>query len=267
MALPQPKVEVRVGPPGSTNAKRWVDQYIQFRVKRTANRKPNTAQIKLYNLGKDSLEYLKTPGLVAVLLAGDDYPASMFTGDIGKRGVITKRAGADLVTTLKVGDGRRVYREAWFSKSFPPGTGRDLMIQQVIAEMGLPIGSLGTVPPFTFAGPTAFNAPAREVLTELLEIDQSAWMIQDGAVYLFALGETLPGNAILVSTDTGLMGSPDVTDKGVNFKVRLNPVIRERSLIQLRSREVTMALRVATVDQSGDSYARSWETKVQARPL
>jgi hypothetical protein len=244
-----------------------VDQYVKFRVKRTANRKPNTAQIQLYNLGPDSLEYLKTPGQVAVLLAGDDYPASMFTGDIGKRGVITKRNGPNLITTLKVGDGRRVYREAWFSKSFPGGTDRDIMIQQVIAEMGIPIGSLGTVAPYTFAGPKAFNAPAREVLTELLEIDQSAWMIQDGAIYLFALGETLPGNAILVSTETGLMGSPEVTDKGINFKVRLNPVIRERSLIQLRSEEVTMALRVATVDQSGDTFARSWETKVQAKPV
>lgn len=267
MALPLPKVEVRVGPPGSTNAKRWVDQYVKFRVKRTANRKPNTAQIKIYNLGPDSVEYLKTPGLVAVLLAGDNYPASMFRGDIGKRGVLTKREGPNLVTTLKVGDGRRVYRDAWFSKSFPAGTTREVMIQQVIAEMAIPIGSLGTVAPYTFAGPTAFNAPARDVLTELLELDQSAWMLQDGAIYLFALGETLPGNAILVSPETGLMGSPEITSKGVNFKVRLNPVIRERSLIQLRSSEATMALRVATVDQSGDSYARSWETKVQAKPL
>jgi hypothetical protein len=267
MALPRPIVQLKVGPPGATNAKHFKDLYIRFTVKRTDTRKPNTADISILNLGPDSREYLKTPGLAAVLLAGDDYPAQLFAGDIGKRGISHVRDGATITTTIKAGDGRRIWRDSWFSKSYPPGTNRDLIFNDLVAELGAPLGSKGSLPPYTFAGPVAFNAPARDALTEVLAVDLSSWNLIDGAIYYFAFGATLPGNAIVLSTDTGLMGSPTITDKGVNCKVRLKPEIRERSLIQLRSKEITSPFRVATCNHIGDTYARSWETAIQARPI
>lgn len=267
MALPTPKVELKIGPPGAINARHWTEQYIKFRVKRTPTRKPNTAQVKIWNLGPDSIEYLKTKGLAMILLAGDDTASQIFRGDVGRRGILTKRQGPNLVTTIKAGDGRRIWRDSWFSKSYPPATTRDQMLNDLIAILGAPLGGRGAVPPLTFAGPTAFNSPARDALTELLAVDQSGWNIQDGAIWLFAQGEPAPGNAILVSTETGLMGSPTITDKGVNFSLRLRGEIKERSLIQLRSKEFTGALRAVTVNHDGDSYARSWASMIQAKPL
>lgn len=264
--LPQRIVKISVGPAGG-QGRQWQNPlFIEFDVIRTTGRNPNKASVNIYNLTSDSRQWLEQPNQVLQILAGEGTPGQIFLGDIEKRGVTTKIQNEDTVITIKAADGRRKWRDSVFSKSYPPNISRDVVLNDVIAAIGLPTGYIATLPAMQFAGGYASSGWARDILTDILYPD-AEWSIQDGSLQIILTGQGLPGNAVVINAQTGMIGSPTRTDKGVNVTTTLTRQIAPGGPVRIESRLFTGDLKVTKVQHKGNSKGLVWQTQVTGVPI
>lgn len=264
--IPQRVIETRIGPPGGA-ALAFRELFQTVKVKKGNGGTPNKATITIHNLSQGTLAALERPGFVVQVLAGLDIPTPIFTGDIGRRSMKTKIAGGNTrITTIEATDGRRRYRDAKFSASYPAGTTRDAILPDILASLVLPVGPLPILPPNNFPAGWAFAGRSRSALSVLLD-DDAIWSIQDGAIMIVLAGQLAPGNAVLISPATGMRGTPERTKKGLKVVNALIPNARIGLPVVVQSREVQGSYRAATVDHDIDNRSGPWDTAMEVIAL
>jgi len=259
-----------VGPAGAPGIM-WSDLYIKFSVEKSKGKNPNKAKVELYNLSPASLQLLEMPNLVLRLFAGESVPSLLFQGDIGKRGIKTVITAPDQVTTIECGDARKATREASFTRSYPAGTPHTLILADLSATLalqGVVVGYVDpTLEPVTYAGGVTFCGKARTALDQLASDLGGEWSIQDGVLNLVSSGSPLPGAAVVISSLSGMRGSPERTNKGISVTTKLCPQIGCGKIVSVVSKLVTGFYRVTKVSHEGDSRGMSWDTKLEGVPL
>jgi hypothetical protein len=259
-------VRVAVGPPGGAG-RQWSDIFIEAEIEKTNASTPSKAEVKLHNLSIDSLLWLENPGLQIQVLAGEGVPSQLFLGDLDTKSVKTTISGVDQTTVINGQDGLRRIRNTTFSRSYPPGTSSNLILGDIIAAMGLPIGyQPPSLPVIVYQNGWAFAGRIKHALTQVLASVAAFWFVRDGALIIM-FGGPVPGNAVLISPATGMIGSPERTDSGVSAKVLLNPAITPGSLFTIQSYYIAGSYRVAKAVHRLDSHGQVWETDVEGVPL
>jgi hypothetical protein len=261
--IPDRIVEVRIGQSGGAGFSWAGPLFITFDVEPHAGRTPSKGTVVLNNLNNDSVAYIESPNQVIQLLAGETVPNLLFQGDIHPRDSGTKWNGPTRVTTIKAADGRRIFRDTNFTGSYPPNTERDTILPDVIAAMGVKSGYIVTLPPKQYPAGWVWAGRGARALDDLLGPD-ATWSIQNGALQILLTGEPLPGNAVVISAATGMIGSPERTKNGANFRHRLDPRIRPGGPVRIESREFTGDCRVTKARHLGDSWGQRWETSGSA---
>lgn len=265
MIIPERIIEVRIGPPGGQGRLFRSPFHIEAEIELTSGRKPNKATVKLYNISKDSVAYVGQTGNVVQVSAGVGVVAQIFHGDVTTRLVSTVEKDGNRVTTIKAGDGQRRWREADVSLSYPPGIERGVVLGEVLAGMSLPTGYVAQLPAKTYANGWAFVGRARDALDDLLD-GQASWSIQDGAVQILLDGERVPGNALVVSAATGLIGSPERADKGVKFSFGLNSMLRPGRGVLVQSKWYQGELKLTKVHHKA-SVTEHWQSDCMGVPI
>ncbi len=263
--IPQRIVEVRIGLPGAV-ALAFRDLFIDATIKRGNGGTPNKATINISNISQGTLALLEQPGLVVQVLAGLDIPTPIFTGDIGSRGMISKITGPVRVTRIEAADGRRIYKRARFSRSYPAQTTRDVILPDLLASFAIPVGPLPPLPPVSYPAGYAFGGNARAALTELLDGD-AIWSIQDGAMHLALAGQPMPGNALLITPATGMRGTPERTKRGLKVSIPVANQARINQPVVVQSAEVTGEYRAVSVEHRFDNRAGPWDTNLEVIAL
>ena len=64
------------------------------------------------------------------------------------------------------------------------------------------------------------------------------WSIQDGKVQMVPRKGYLPGEAVVLTHETGLVGSPEQTQDGITVRCLLNPRLRVGGRIKLNNAQV-----------------------------
>jgi hypothetical protein len=122
---------------------------------------------------------------------------------------------------------------------------------------------------------------ASSVLTTLLKQQGLGWSVQDGRIEVLGAGEYIANAAVLLTPDTGLvgtpeLGSPDVkTGKSIT-KVRalLQPLIRPGQRFVVRLRQPADFVRISAdqtyvalkVTHHGDTHGGDFYTDIEATP-
>ncbi len=263
--IPQRIVETRIGLPGAPGLA-FRDLFQDVTIKRGNGGTPNKATISISNISQGTLALLELPGQVVQVLAGLDIPTPIFTGDIGSRGLISKITGPDRVTRIEAADGKRVYRRARFSRSYPANTTRDVILPDLLASFALPVGPVPPLPPVSYPAGYAFGGTSRSALTELLDGD-AIWSIQDGAIHLALNGQPAPGNALLITPATGMRGTPERTKRGLKVSIPLANQARINQPVVVQSAEVTGEYRAVSVEHRFDNRAGPWDTNLEVIAL
>jgi hypothetical protein len=86
------------------------------------------------------------------------------------------------------------------------------------------------------------------------------WSIQNGEFVLVPIAGYRPGEAVVLSSTTGLIGVPEATDGGVRVRALLNPLIRIGCLVQIAKSDINQI----TTQQQGLKYAPAIATVVTA---
>ena len=246
-----------------------------FRIVRSTSKDPNTAEISIWNLNKQTRSLLQELDLQTVLEAG--YVGSrstIFSGQLEYGS--TGREGTDRVTTLQAADGGKRISEARVNLSFGSGTPVGTVLLRLAKELGL---GLGNVAEKASAGSVrgkiteylqgiALNGSAYEELNKIAKQMGLGLSIQDGQPQLLAPVETLRGDAVLLTRRTGLIGSPEVGEKGrVNARSLLQPDLVPGRRVRIESEQVTGFFKVTRAEFRGDTWGQDWYTDIEGKPL
>jgi hypothetical protein len=262
-------VDVRIGPAGGVG-RSFKDLKIEFEVNRSLGRDPNTASVSLWNVDSVSLGIITALGAKIQVLAGyGQIPSLIFNGDIAKRGVVIEKQDADEVVTIEAGDGELAYSKTRFDRSFVAGTDNNTILSLILASMGLGLGpGSPALPPKVYGSDVTFFGMAREAVDEIVKDVGAQWSVQDGNVVLLLNDQQVTAEgAELLTSNTGMVGSPTRTDEGVNVDSLLNPRIRPGKALSIVSRAITGFYKAMKVRHSGDNYGADFTTQIEAIPI
>lgn len=210
---------------------------IKFEVTKTVEEAPNNAIIKIYNLTPTHEAQIKDEYDAVSLAVGHDGDTSLiFRGTIMH--VFRYREGNDHITEIEAGDGDKDYRQATMNETLAAGTTNAQLVDRAIGSMpGTSKGHIQAGGPVRRRGKVVSGntrAVLRDVATEL----GANWSIQDGQVQIVSANDVLPGQAIVIRSDTGMLGAPEINDRGIAVKVLLNPQLRINGAIELDNNRI-----------------------------
>ena len=257
---------------------------IVFEVTKTPRRGANKATFKLYNLNPITIGLLETIGATITFVAGyrgagiaAGNQGLIFIGTVARRGVTTAREGANRVTTVEAGDAELNIQQARSDISLAPGSTTTLAIQQLLLKLaisptGIPLapigpGNTGLLPPLPFATGWAHFGFARDALTEIADMYDATWSVQDGQLYIVRSGEQIPGQAVLLSPQTGLIGIPRKTKEGIEAVSLLQPTLTPGGVVSVVSETEQGFYNVREVTHKGGFRDSDWYTSLKGRTL
>jgi hypothetical protein len=252
---------------------------VQLKVKKSLKKEPNTCELSVFNLSPATRANMQKRGARVIVEAGyTDTLSQIFSGDA--RVIDHIHDGANWITKVQCGDGERAYQFSRITESFRPGTKVADVIQGVIQATGLDgtkaIQTVKALVSEQFIKGYAANGKASAELDRLLRGRGLEWSIQDGQIQVLQKGATTQETAVLVSPDSGLVGSPEhgtpspdeKKDKANTLKVKslMNPQIRPGRIIAIQANGIRGQFRVLTVEHSGDTHGGEWYSVVECTP-
>lgn len=207
------------------------DLRISFSIEKTATETLNTSTIKIYNLSQSSRKLVETPNNAVVLKAGyvDDIgPVTIFVGIV--RRSLTLREGPDWITELELDDGLIAYRDSKVSVSFSPGSLGINVLEQVASKFGLPVAKFPSeVLNKTYPQGFSFVGRVRECMSKVCNYLGLEWSIQNQEIQVIKKGGHLERSALLISSNTGMLDSPELEAKTMSDKLAAKQGITTKS--------------------------------------
>jgi len=213
----------------------------KFVVKRSDTLTPNVADIRVFNVTKELALQISREYKKVTLQAGyEGNFGVIFQGNI-KQVIIGRESGTDTFVDIIAGDGDFAYNFAVVNASLAAGSTLQDQAQVAVASMapkGVTQGFQGDFPSESLPRGKVLYGNARNYLKVVAETSDKTVSIQDEKVVYISKTSYLPGEAVLLSDATGLIGTPQQTNEGLNVKSLLNPMIKIGGRVKIDSRVV-----------------------------
>lgn len=215
------------------------EMHCTFRSSQQDEESPSNAVIRVFNLSQETLTKVKTEYSRVVVQAGyvDGPFGVIFDGTIKQFRIGREPDALNNYLDILAADGDLAYNFALVNKSLAAGTTSGDRIAAAVAAMSplgvnagqLLIPSSGGILP---RGKVLFGM-AKAILRSEVQTMGATWSIQDGKVNVIPLEGYLPGEAVVLTSQTGLIGRPEQTIQGIKCKALLNPKIIVGGLIKI----------------------------------
>jgi hypothetical protein len=250
------------------------DLHMTVQVKKSLKPEPNTAELKIWNLNPDHRSYLEQRKTSTVLIEMGyvDGISTIFLGDL--RNATSVDEGPDIVTSLTSGDGEKAIRSARINVSLKKDTKPDQVLRSVAESLGVNQGNLDqAIAQFTgqgirnhFTQGTVITGSAYREMTNICKSFGLTWSVQNGALQILALRQTLENSAVRLAADTGLIGSPTVNKDGVvSAKMLLAPDVFPGRKLVLESARLKGQYRIESCQYTGDTAGNDWYIDLQGK--
>jgi hypothetical protein len=260
---------------------------VTFGIEKSDNRDPNRATVEIFNLSETSRKVLEIGTELAekARAAGAiyDWPliieagyvttkSQVFSGEILRAD--SRIEGVDWITTIEAEDGGNKYRSTRISQSFGKGTPLSAVLNSLALALRVGIGNsaahfaLSPRGLVVFQNGVALNGQVSKLLDKYITSAGYTWSIQDGNLQVLGPDETLLDSIVALSALTGLVGSPDKSEKGI-IKVRslLQPQIMPGRLVTMLSKSINGGYKATKVNHYGDTWGQDWYTEFEGKPL
>ncbi|MGE4191782.1 MAG: hypothetical protein AB7E51_00185 [Pseudodesulfovibrio sp.] len=252
---------------------------VVFRVRHADSETPNTADIRVYNLSASTMARIKEFTRV-VLQAGYRSGAGLiFGGSI--RQVRRGRNGTDTYLDILASDGDKAYNYAVVNATLAAGAKPADQVNKAAGAMsghGTTVGHMPDLGGTALPRGKVMYGMARKYLRDAAATNGCTWSIQNGAVQVVPVQGYLPGEAVSLTAQTGLIGQPEQTNEGIKVRALINPRFRvggrihldnesiQKYRTELRYKTVNLAprldedgyYRILAVDWTGDTRGRDW---------
>ena len=259
---------------------------IQYSVEKNLATHPNTAEVTLFNLNDRSRsEFDKRPLMVELAAGYSGVNKLLFLGDV-RPGSYSRIDGGEWKTKLILADGGRAFSQARISKSYSPGTPLLTVVRDSAQSLGLLLPkALDSSAVFRQTIPTGevCHGFASDELTRLLAQYGFSWSIQNGQLQVLGGNQVNPGQAVVISQQSGMLGSPEITGAKeqatsgsastkpqkpprLNVDHQLFPELIPGQHVQVVSRSFAKGgfYKLDKVTHSGDTKSDDWNTKLEA---
>lgn len=217
---------------------------ITFQTKKGDAETPNSAEISVYNLSDETALKVRREFTQVFLSAG--YVNNMgliFQGNI-RQVRIWRENGVDKVMSILAADGDRAYNFATVNRTLAAGSrpaDRVGVCQDSFRAKGA--GEAYAPDPGGEALPRGkvMYGMARKYMRDEARDTGCEWSFQDGRMQLVPRDGYLPGEAVVLTHETGLVGSPEQTQDGVSLKALLNPRLKVGGRVKLDNASIKEA--------------------------
>ncbi|VVD29153.1 phage protein [Paraburkholderia dioscoreae] len=237
------------------------DLHIRFAVWSATTQSPKHARIRIYNVADNTALALRQEFTQVFLQAGyDGNFGQIFSGAI-KQAPRGRENATDTFVELIAADGDEAYNWAVVNTTLAAGwsqTDSHRALMQTMSSYGV---SAGYTPEFSAAqlprGKVMFGG-SRDYMRQLAGSAGAQWSIIDGQLHMVKDNDYIPGETIVLTSNTGLIGMPTQTVDGIVVKALLNPNIQPGRRIQLDNASIQQA--GISVDYSAVNYFPSTDS-------
>jgi hypothetical protein len=270
---------------------------VAFRVERDKSSVPNSCEIAVWNLSKDSREaFEKSEDQSCRLQAGYGPKVSQIFFGVTRK-VETTRDGPDYITRFSAGDENDKIINALVNRTFAKGTQVYDVLAALVHAVGVGEGNLPLLKRF-LTNPIVLGSGASkldraytciggaaEELSRFCESCGLEWHVQDGKFTISRIGEASdPGQGPLISPSTGLIGEPKVAalakkQKGKSPKhprviagqitatALLLPDVVPGMPFRVESVKATGDYVAVQTKHYGDTFSKEWYVEIVGNPL
>lgn len=212
---------------------------------------PNNCAIRVYNLSAETMSRVPKEFGSIVLQAGYEgtgfgvvFQGTVMQWQRGKEGPLQTYLG------ILCADGDIAYNHSVVNKTLAAGSSAGERVQAItdaMAPNGVKLGHnglsyTGGVLP---RGKVLFGL-ARARLNSETQTNGATWNISAGKVNIIPLDGYLPGEAVVLTSATGLIGRPEQTEEGLKLRCLLNPRIQPGALIKVDNNSINTTTSAAT---------------------
>ncbi|MDC9027118.1 phage protein [Pseudomonas aeruginosa] len=231
------------------------DLRIRFSVRRGDVSTPNTADIRVYNVSGETARKADLREFSRLVLQAG-YAGNfgvIFDGTIKqvRRG---RESQTDTYLDITAADGDSAYNWAVINTSLAAGSTPEDHLQAAMKAMesrGITMGERPPLPTNKLPRGKVMFGMTRDYLDALGKTQDISWSFQDGKMTLIPNTAYLPGEAVVVNSETGMVGLPEQTQNGVNVKMLLNPAVRCGRRLQINNSSIQrLRLSPAEIDEA-----------------
>lgn len=194
----------------------------------------------------------------------------IFRGDL-RRALTTNDTDGTFTTEIEGEDGGRSTLSSRVNEAFPPGTTAVQVVRACAEAMGVGVGNIltakGALQGKVFKHGTVLTGQAGAELAGVLRRLGLSYSIQNGVLAFRAAGKGLTPTGFVLSSETGLVGSPARDASGlVVATTLLLPSVAPGALIDLQSEQYRGSYMVQEVEYSGSTYGDEWYSTLELVP-
>jgi len=260
------RIAVIVGPPGQEGRLISDPLRIDFTVEQSRFSSPDKAEVEIYNLKRSTAALIEQGDerRAIQLFAGyRDSLSLLFQGEI--REAKTTENDRDRITRISAADGGAEYRSGRLTQSWRGPVTSDEIIRGIGESFGVPINLPDTVETIEYTQGFSANGAARESLDKLAADLDFDWTFENGEIVVTRSDEAVKETAPLLNASTGLIGSIEVTNKGINGTCLLNTRIRPKRFVSIETEKTSGFFLVQKVTHKGSNFATEFYTEFEAR--
>ncbi len=229
---------------GSGNVIDMSEMRIRFTIEMSDGQNPNTANIVVTNLSRDTISRIQKEYTTVTLEAGYQSGYGLiFSGE-----VVQKRSGrespTDTFLAVVARDSDKSYNHAVTSKSLAAGhTYRD-QVDAALApmkDMGVRVGYIADLGSKKMPSARVLFGMSRDILSTVATSTGTSWSIQNGTFQMVKNDEAMPGAAWDLNPASGLIGMPTQTIDGVEGRALLNSQFRIGTRVHINMDDVLTA--------------------------
>ena len=274
MSLFDRRVVVTIGPEGGEGLRLDERFHIEFSVVKTVGQETNRIDCTIYGLSDQTRARINDSGSQVIQIEAGyaDGVEVLAIGDITR--VVTEYHLPEIRTVIEAGDGARALRDRRVNLSFEAGASVQRVLDRIAQELALGTRATGARAEGAYREGVSFSGTARDALNRVTQRAGLTWSIQNGELQILDRVDAAQGRGVLLTPQTGLIGSPRALEEQVEINERrrgdgfevvslLQPKIRPGELVVIQSRDVDGQFRVDTVTHSGSTRGNDWETTAE----
>lgn len=210
---------------------------IQFQTANQDEEGPSNCSIRVFNLDPQVVKKITRYGFSEVTLQAGyvGNVGTIFSGQIKqfRRGRLN---ATDTYLDILAADGELAYNYGMVSANLDAARntpdGQRAVLNAAMSPLGVTVppqdqtsalgGTGGTIP--SPRGKVMFGM-GRAYVNIRARTEGSTWSIQNGRLVIRPFNTYAPNDPVLVTAQTGLIGTPEATQSGINMKILLNPKI------------------------------------------
>jgi hypothetical protein len=252
---------------------------LSFEIFKGLSSTPNQCKIIIYNITDNTVKRLSsTQNLDVVLSAGYINNIDViFKGSIRTVSQLI-RENADKKVEMIVGDADLGLKYGAISTTFLGLTPLTNVIQGIINVMpGVSIGIVDAISEYKLPERGyPFTGDCKTLLDALASQYKFSWSVQDGILEIISTENSSRHstiddsgtNAYVLSSKTGLIGSPSLEDDGkLSVKALLNPRVKPGRVVNIDSLDFKGFYKILSVTFNGDTRGQEWFMNIKGLSL